>query len=271
MGVHKSMRKVSDAMMRLIRGVFIITVMAGAVAMGAQTAANTDKSVADKATAGQTLTADEIVAKWETAIGGKDAISKVKSLSMETSVQVMGTDNPSTTTIADGVGYKTETEINGAKIIQCFNDKGGWTVNPMAGQSDPTPMPEDVYNSGKAQMYIGGPLYDYAAKGNKIELMGKDGAAYKIKVTSKENATWVYTIDSTSFLVTALQAKGKMQDQDVDITTKYADYRKTEDGYMLPYSIDVDFGGQFGLSITVKTVTLNKPVDAAMFAMPGKS
>jgi hypothetical protein len=258
-------------MKNLVHGILMITAMAGVVQMGAQTAATTDKAVADKTAAGQTMTADEIVSKWEAAIGGKDAISKVKSLSMETSVQVMGTDNPSTTTVVDGVGYKTETEINGGKIIQCFNDKGGWMVNPMAGQSDPTPMPDDIYNAGKAQINIGGPLYGYAAKGSKIELMGKDGTAYKIKLTSKDNVSSVYSIDSTSFLVTTLQSKGKMQDQDVDITTKFSDYRKTDVGYLIPYAIDVDFGGRFGLSIAVKTVALNKTVDPAMFAMPGKS
>ncbi len=257
-------------MKNLIHGVLMIA-MAGAVSVGAQTAATTDKAVADKTTAGQTMTAEEIVGKWVTAIGGKDAISKIKSLSMETSVQVMGNDAPSTTTILDGVGFKSETEINGAKIIQCFSDKGGWMVNPMAGQSDPTPMPDDIYNAGKAQINIGGPLYDYAAKGNKIELMAKDGAAYKIKLTTKENVASVYTIDSTSFMVTTLQSKGKMQDRDVDITTKFSDYRKTDAGYMIPYAMDVDFGGQFALSIAVKTIELNKPVDAAMFAMPGKS
>jgi hypothetical protein len=59
-----------------------------------------------------------------------------------------------------------------------------------------------------------------------------------------------------------------MQDQDVDITTKLADYRKTELGYMMPYAIDVDLGGQFSLTIAVKKVELNKTIDPAVFAMP---
>ena len=33
----------------------------------------------------------------------------------------------------------------------------------------------------------------------------------------------------------------------MDITTKLSDYRKTEVGYMVPYAIDVDLGGQFCL------------------------
>jgi hypothetical protein len=236
-------------MKNFIRGILVVSALASAVSLSAQTAG-------------------EIVSKHVAAIGGKDAISQVKSVYMETSITMMGGENPSTTTIVNGVGYKSETDFNGTKIVQCYTDKGGWTINPMAGAATATPMPDDVYNAGKAQINIGGALYDYAAKGSKVELLGKDGGAYKIKLTSKENVEAVYLIDSTSYLITSVTSKGKMQDQDVDITTKYSDYRKTELGYVIPYAIDVDFGGQFGLTIAVKKVELNKTIDPAIFAMP---
>jgi hypothetical protein len=202
------------------------------------------------------------------AIGGKDAISQVKSVSIGSSVSMMGSENPSTTIVVDGVGYKNETEFNGAKIVQCFTDKGGWSVNPMAGDTSATAMPDDIYNAGKGQIFVGGPLYDYAAKGSKVELLGKEGSAYKIKLTTKEKVESVYLIDPASYFVTSVQSKGKMQDQDVAITTTLSDYRKTEFGYMIPYAIDVDLGGQFQLTIAVKKVELNKTIDPATFAMP---
>ncbi len=59
-----------------------------------------------------------------------------------------------------------------------------------------------------------------------------------------------------------------MQGQPVDVTTKLSDYRKTEVGYMVPYAMDIDLGGQFSLTITVKKVELNKTIDPAIFAMP---
>ena len=227
----------------------VVCVLASAVSLSAQTA-------------------DEIVTKYVAAIGGKDAISQVKSVYLESSVTMMGGENPSTTTIVDGVGFRNETEFNGTKIVQCYTDKGGWSINPMAGAAGPTPMPDDVYNGGRGQINVGGPLYDYAAKGSKVELGGKEGNAYKIKLTSKENVEAVYLIDATSYLPISVTSKGKMQDQDVDIITKFSDYRKTDLGYMIPYAIDLDIGGQFTLTIAVKKVELNKTIDPAIFAMP---
>jgi hypothetical protein len=236
-------------MKNLIRGIIVFSILAGAVSLSAQTA-------------------DEIIQKYIATIGGTEAISKVKSISMESSAKIMGTDAPGTTVILDGVGFRSDTEFNGNKIVSCYTDKGGWMVNPMAGSSEPTPMPDDQYKMGKAQIYVGGPLYDYAAKGGKVELLGKDATTFKVKLTTKDNVESVYVIDAATWLVKSAITKGKIQDQDVEITSTFSDYRKTDLGYLLPYSIDLDFGGQFQLSISVKKVELNKTIDPAFFEMP---
>jgi len=258
-------------MENFIHGILAVAALASVASISAQTAqssqsAQSAPSVPAAQSAQSTPSADEIVGKYVAAIGGKDAISQVKSMYMESSVQVMGNESPSTTMIVDGVGFKSETDINGTKIVTCYTDKGGWSINPMAGANDPTPMPEDVYNAGKGQINVGGPLYDYAAKGSKVESFGKEGDAYKIKLTTKENVESIYLIDSTSYLVTSVMSKGKMQDQQVDITTKLSDYRKTDLGYVIPYGINIDFG-QFALSVAVKKVEFNKTIDPAVFAM----
>ncbi len=248
-------------MKNLIRGICLFSALAGAVVLNAQTPQ-------EPQTAQAAPTVDEIVQKHLDAIGGKDAISKVKSLTMESTAQIMGTDAPGTTVIVDGVGYKSETDFNGTKIINCVNDKGGWMLNPMAGSPDPAPMPDDQYKMAKEQIFIGGPLYDYAARGSKVELVSKDDKTYKLKLTTKDNVDFTYVIDASTYLIKSQTSKGKMQDQDVDITTTLSDYRKTETGYVLPYSIDLDFGGNFQLTVMVKKVEFNKTIDPAVFEMP---
>ncbi|HEY1575895.1 MAG TPA: hypothetical protein VGF82_02340 [Terracidiphilus sp.] len=255
-------------MKQVIHGLLVLTALVSAVALQAQEPTQTPAAQTPaQAPADSTPTADEIVAKHIEAIGGKTAIGQVKSLYIESSTSVMGNEAPTVTTVVDGVGYKNETDFNGTKIVQCYTDKGGWMVNPMAGATDPTPMPDDQYNQGKGQIFVGGPLYDYAAKGSKVELLGKDGKNYKIKLTTKDNVASTLLIDATTYYLTSIQSKGKMQDQDVDITMSFSDYRKTDVGFLIPYAIDIDLG-QFQLSVAVKKVELNKTIDPASFEMP---
>ena len=236
-------------MKKIIHSLIVITALAGAVALQAQTA-------------------DEIVSKHIAALGGKEAIGKVKSLVTESSISMMGGENPATTTIVDGVGYKSEMEFNGSKIVQCVTDKGGWMINPMTGASDPTPMPEDQYKSQKSSIYVGGALFDYEAKGSKVELLGKEGDAYKLKLTTKDNVEYLYQIDGTTYLMKSMVTKGDMQGQQIDITTNLSDYRKTDAGFMVPYALDLDIGGQFQFTVAVKKVQLNPTVDPSFFDMP---
>jgi len=253
-------------MKRTILGILAFAAMAGAASLSAQVSPPAP-ALAPAQVSAPALTADEVVSKYLDAVGGKEAISKVKTMSVEGTMQVMGNDAPTRTITVDGVGSKQESEINGSKIISCYTDKGGWMVNPMTGASGPAPMPDDQYNSGKVAIYVGGPLYNYAAKGSMIELAGKDDKTYSIKVTTKEKAEYTFVIDAKTYQVNTMTSTVQMQGQAMTLTTTYSDYRKTETGFMVPYGISMDFG-QFQLSISVKKVELNKTIDPAIFAMP---
>jgi hypothetical protein len=214
------------------------------------------------------MTADQIVSKYIDAVGGKDAIGKIKSMSTEATMQVMGNEAPSKTVVVDGVGAKSESEFNGMKIISCYTDKSGWMQNPMAGAADPTPMPDQQYNTGKGDIYVGGMLNDYAAKGSTIALTSQDDKSYTIKLTSKEKIDYTFVIDAKTFLLNSRTSTADMQGQPVTVTETYSDYRKTDTGFMIPYSLGLDFGGQFQINIAITKVELNKTVDPAVFAMP---
>lgn len=239
-------------MSKITRVLAVFLVLTGAVSVSAQTAA-------------------DIVAKNLAADGGKEAIGKVKSLSMEMTANMMGNELPSTLTVLDGVASRTEMVLNGSKIVQCYTDKSGWFINPAAGVNDPQPIPDEQYLRGKSQIYVGGDLYDYEAKGSKIELTGKDDKTYTVKLTTKDNVETTYVFDATTYLVKSIVFTGKLQDQDVVMTTSFSDYRKTPAGLLMPYAISVDFGGQYSMNMTITKIEENTTVDPALCAKPKSS
>jgi hypothetical protein len=211
-------------------------------------------------------TADEIISKHLAAIGGKEKITQIKSLYMEGSMQVMGNETPTTTTILNGKGYRSESEFNGQKFVQVVSDKGGWMINPMMG-ADAQAIPDEQYKAAKSQIYVGAPFLNYVANGTKVELEGKDGTNFKLKVTTSDGSESTVFIDPTTFYITKMIRKGNMQGQDVEITTTFSDYQKTDFGYVVAHNVQIDMGN-FQIGTTIKKVEVNKDVDPKIFDMP---
>ena len=216
-------------------------------------------------------TVDDVINKHINAIGGKEKLSQVKSLYVENSLEVMGNSSASFENLLQGKGFKSESEFNGMKIISCYTDKGGWSINPFMGNTDAQAMPDEMYNAGKDQINFGGSLYfaaaliDYAAKGSKAELSGKEGTNYKIKLTSGGRET-TYYIDETTYYLAKTVTKGEMMGQSIEIVTTYSDHKKTDFGIVLPYTRSTDFGG-FALASKVTKVEVNKEIDPKIFEM----
>ena len=211
-------------------------------------------------------TVDEIIAKYVEALGGKEKLGQVKSLYTENSMEVMGNSAPQKEYLVEGKAFKTEAEFNGASIINCYTDKNGWTINPMMGGANAEAMPDGLYKSGKIQIYLCGGLVDYAAKGYKAELTGKDGSNFKIKLSDGSSETY-YFIDGGNYLLTKSIIKSEIMGQSVDVITTYADYKKTDFGVMIAYTKNIDMG-MFQLAQKVDKIEVNKELDPKIFDMP---
>lgn len=216
-------------------------------------------------------TVDEIILKHIDATGGKDKVSQITSVYMESGMEMMGNESPTKTTILNGKGYKNEAEFNGQKIVQVVTDKGGWAINPFMGSNSPTPLPEEQYKELQDQIYLPDPLYNYAAHGGKVELQGQekvgDVNAYKLKYTNKGNAETTYYIDPSTWYITQTVKRINTMGQEITITSGYSDYRKNDFGIYFPHSVNLDMT-QFTMKINVKKIEVNKAVDPAIFTMP---
>jgi len=210
-------------------------------------------------------TADDIISKYVTAIGGKDAVAGVKSLVMTGNIEAMGSDGNTTVTLDVGKGYKSESDIGGTKFTNCYTPTQGWVLNPYMGATTPTAIPDEQLKTFQIQLQLD-PLANYAANGYKVELAGKDTADYKIHLTGN-GTDRTYYINQKTYLVDKFTSTVNAGGQSLDINISLSDYRKLDGGLMFPYSQVLEYP-QATLTITFKTITVNPTIDPSVFAMP---
>ncbi len=218
----------------------------------------------------QAQTADEIINKHIDAIGGKEAINKVKSQVIYSDLSVMGSTLTSISTTVVGKGYKNVANFNGQEIIQCVTPTGGWMINPLAGQTDAQPLPDDQVKAVQSALDVGSDLFNYKTKGSKVELAGREiieGVnTYKLKLADKDGKATFYFLDPTTFYILKRESTTNVNGEDITAVSTFSNYKKTEIGLFIPYTTITNQG--FEITITVNKVEYNKEIDLKIFEMP---
>jgi opacity protein-like surface antigen len=209
-------------------------------------------------------TADEVIAKYVDAIGGKQKWNSLNSLRVEGQIEVQGISIPFTMNAVQNKGTRTDAEFQGAKIIEIVTPTAGWSLNGLQGQSALQPMSEEDLKSKVDGIEIQDQLVDYAAKGHTVELLGKDEADgneyFKLKVVTKLGNEKVHFIDTKTYLIYKTETTIKANGQEVKQEVKFLDYQTLDNG------IKMSFKQEMGPMMMVsKKVTVNPTVDESLF------
>lgn len=222
----------------------------------------------------QAQTVEEVVEKHIQALGGKDKLRQLKSARIEAVVVVNSFEVKSTTTVFQNRGIRTEQDIQGMKIIQGFDGTTAWMINPMMGDNKPIKLPLEQNASLKNQMDLTG-LFDYKAKGYDISLKGEEvlngTPVYVLTVKMPDGSNADNYISKNNYhtlktTVTVLGADGKETQTNI-----YSSDYKEVDGYVTPYTIEIEGGGLPGrITTKVTSARFNVDTDPSIFAFPGE-
>jgi len=221
----------------------------------------------------QAQTADEIINKHLQARGGKDKIKAVQSVRMTGKlVMGQGMEAPITMELARPNKMRMEFTLQGMTGIQAYDGKGGWSVMPFMGKTEPEAMSDDDIKQAEDQADMDGMLVDYKDKGHQVEYVGKEDVegtpAYKLKVTKKNGDVVNVYIDADSYMEIKQAGKLKIRGQELESQSTFGDF-KTVDGLVFPFSIEQKAqGAPAGMVISVSKIEVNPTLETSRFTMP---
>ncbi len=183
----------------------------------------------------QTLTSDEIVQKYITAIGGVDELKKMKQITLTGKATVMGQ-------VAEMLAYEDAEEKyqyahvsgEGFDVISYFDMKSGWMKQNGVKEDATAEQLEKLKTTIEDGTYFY--LTDMEKRGIKTELIGEENIdgidCYKVKFTRGDTKNFKYFAKDTFYLMKAevMTSKGNQ------IILNYSDYREVPNTKLkLPY------------------------------------
>lgn len=217
-------------------------------------------------------TADEIVAKYIQAIGGREKMDAIKTIkSTGKSVFQGGMEASLAIEFKRPNKVRIEFTFQGMTGTQAFDGESGWFIMPFTGKTDPEKMSPDQVKEMESQADFDGPLVDYQKKGHKLELMGKDEAegssAYKLKVTKKNGDVEYHFLDAEQFLPIKVAGKREFQGMQMDYEVAFGDYKAVA-GMLFAHSIRQKAGQMGENTMIFEKVEANAPIEDERFVMP---
>jgi outer membrane lipoprotein-sorting protein len=218
-------------------------------------------------------TIDEVINKHVEARGGLEKIKAVKNLKVTAKVGGGGQQLPATVFLKRPNSIRIQIDFQGKAIIQAYDGQTGWSINPLAGSSDPQKSPQEEADQLQNQGDLEGILIDYKAKGSTIELVGKEdlegSKVFKLKVIdSKKNNITVY-LDADSYLEIKQTMKVKTQGNEVNFEFYFSDY-KPVNGVLFAHATEIKVGGNSGGQLIYEKVEANVEMDDKLFLFPEK-
>ena len=219
------------------------------------------------------ITLDQLVAKNAAAKGGADKLQAIHTRRVEGNVA-----------LPNGLKFgfmqvnkrpnqvREEYTVQGMVIIQAYDGKSGWQIDPTQGKRTAEGLGEEDTRGLEEDAEFDGALLGYKERGATAELLGKedvDGSpAYKIKITEKNGDEKIVYLDEDYFLEIKMDITRIIRGGERQYEMSIGDY-KEEGGVMMAHSLEFKpKNAPQGQKISYEKVVINPEVPDSYFAMP---
>jgi zinc protease len=226
-------------------------------------------------------TADEIVEKALTAMGGRAALGKLttRTSTGNISVTTPAGDVTGTVEVINKVPNRQRTlikidlsNLGLGQVLQDvrFDGTVGYAIDTLNGNRDLTGDQLETMRSTTFPT----PLLDYKEAGARVELLGKEKAgdkdAYVLRFTPKTGpaSRMFFDAETSSLLKTVVTLNVPQLGADVEQTVEFSDYRDV-DGIKLPFRVRSVNQLQV-VTITLTKIEHNTTVNDSTFAKPAQ-
>jgi hypothetical protein len=215
-------------------------------------------------------TPGEVLAKHAAAHGGLEKWRAVQSLIVTGTVVNYSNAGPFVFEWRQPDSSRFEQTAFGRQIVFVHHGAVTWWLQPLWGVEQPAV----ITDSAKAALIqkaaaFDSPLVDPAAKGHKVELLGKeelDGKpAWKLKVTRKDGSEETWYLDPATWLELARVDRVFDSTGIQERWTYFSDFRTVE-GLVIAHRQDQEYGIRH-VALTVEKVQVNPEIDLKRFEM----
>jgi zinc protease len=227
-----------------------------------------------RAQAGQTDTRTvELLKRVIDAKGGLDALRKVRTVIAEadtTFALEQGTLTSKTKTyVAYPDRFRVDANVAGAQVVQVYNAGTAWMRDP-GGVRDVPPEMRDEFGASVRRDTI--PMLIAAAEGKfAVRVLPDETAEGRVlsvlEISGPQVPTMRMYIDNQNLIARQSFLAAGPNGKPIQADEIFSDYRSVT-GVQVPFRADVRRNGQVILSRTLTNVSLNTPVDDALFAKP---
>lgn len=215
---------------------------------------------------------ERVLTKYYEAMGGLEKWNELRTLSMQSTL-FTPQGNLTTKRIVKRPGkVRLEMGMPGSFIIvQAYDGKKGWIINPMSGSSSAQEIPSEQAIMMRAEADIDGYLMNYKKEGTKItlgkqeKLNGKTQHVLNVKTSLNEDL--VFYLDGATYMPTKVTKKVSQEGRIYQVDVYPGDFKKIS-GIMVAHSTETRIGPQLMGTMKVEKVEVNTEIPDTVFEKP---